>query len=300
MTTVFYSTLFILGLAAGSFLNVLTLRYHPLRSFFSRASWGGRSRCPHCGKALAWHELVPLVSFIAQRGKCRSCGARLTRQYPIIELAAALLAVGIPLFFGVWHGLAGIASLTAPAWYYAYLFLWYLVALAWLAIVAVDARHYLIPDELNAVLLLAGVGITALLAVYGETIPPFRFSFLKHYALLFSPSFLEGVWVPHLAGAVAGGLFFGFLSLLARGAAMGMGDVKLAFASGFILGFPDIALAAMLAFIVGGFAGGVLMATGRKKIGDRIPFAPFLVVGFAATITLGFPLLEWYFRLLNF
>ncbi|MBI2278636.1 MAG: prepilin peptidase [Candidatus Brennerbacteria bacterium] len=311
MSIIFYASLFLFGLAAGSFLNALTLRYSPERNFFSCISLGlspdragRRSHCMQCRARLRWYELIPLVSFMLQRGRCRSCGARLSWQYPAIELAAAALAVGIPIFFSAWYGSAGwwsgIATFEAPGWYYGFLFLWYLAALAWLAIVVIDIRHYLVPDELNVALLALGVGIVALLAAYGGALPPFRASFLKHYALLFSPSFLQGTLAMHLAGAVAGGMFFWFLSLLARGNAMGLGDVKLALASGFILGFPDIALAAMFAFIAGGAGGGFLMATGRKKIGDKLPFAPFLVLGFVATITLGFPILSWYFELLNF
>ena len=175
-----------------------------------------------------------------------------------------------------------------------------MIALSWLSIVIIDAKHYLVPDELNIALAVLGVGLVVLLAVHEEALPLFRFSFLKHYALLFTPSFLEGVWVSHLAGAFVGGAFFWLLALIQRGAAMGFGDVKLAAASGLILGFPDIAFAAALAFVIGGLWGGILMATGRKRMGDKLPFAPFLILGFFITVVLGFPLLSWYFHLLNF
>jgi prepilin signal peptidase PulO-like enzyme (type II secretory pathway) len=300
MPTVFYACLAVFGLAVGSFVNVLTLRYKPERSFFSRAALGGRSHCMQCNATLKWYELIPLISFVVQGGKCRSCGARLARQYPLVECAVAALAVGIPVFFSAWHGMRGVATLEAPVWYYGYLLLWFVAALAWLAIVIVDAKHYIVPDELNLALIVLGVGLVALVASHEGVLPAFRSSFLKHYALLFTPSFLEGVWVSHLAGAALGGAFFWLLSLVQRGAAMGFGDVKLAFASGLVLGFPDIIAAAGIAFVIGGLWGGILMAIGKKRIGDRLPFAPFLVVGFLITITLGFPLLSWYFKLLNF
>lgn len=306
METLFYAVLFVFGLAAGSFVNVLTLRYRPVRGFFSKESLGlsaqagGRSRCPSCRTTLRWYELIPLVSFAVQGGKCRTCRVPLARQYPVVECAAAVLAVGIPLFFSTWHGMRGVAALEAPLWYYGYLLLWYLIALAWLSIVIVDIKHYLVPDELNVALAILGVGLVALVASNQGALPAFRFSFLKHYALLFSPSFLEGIWSMHLAGALTGGLFFWLLSRVARGGAMGFGDVKLALASGFILGWPDIAFAAGIAFIAGGIWGAILMAAGKRKIGDKLPFAPFLVFGFAATIAAGFPILSWYFSLLNF
>ncbi len=300
MVPVFYAILFVFGLAAGSFVNVLTLRYRPERSFFSRAAWSGRSRCMACGTTLRWHELIPLISFVMQAGKCRSCGARLSRQYPVVELFAGALAVGIPLFFSSWHGIHGVPTLEAPLWYYGYLALWFLVALVWLAIVAIDVKHYIVPDELNISLVVLGFGLIAFVAMHQDALPAFRFSFLKHFALLFTPSFLEGVWLSHIAGALVGGVFFWLFTLIQRGAAMGFGDVKLAAASGFVLGFPDVAVAAGLAFVLGGLWGGILMMTGRKKMGDKLPFAPFLVAGFFLTITLGFSLLSWYFRLLNF
>ncbi|MFH0806248.1 MAG: prepilin peptidase [Candidatus Brennerbacteria bacterium] len=300
MPVLFYVCSAVFGLAVGSFLNVLTLRYKPERSFFSRASLGGRSRCMRCNATLKWYELVPLLSFVVQRGKCRSCGARLSRQYPIVEFVVAAFAVGIPLFFGAWHGMRGVATLEAPLWYYGYLLLWFVVALVWLAIVIVDAKHYIVPDELNVVLAGVGIGLVVLIALHESSLPVFRFSFLKHYALIFTPGFLESVWASHIAGALIGGAFFWLLSLIQRGAAMGFGDVKLAFVSGLVLGFPDIIVGAGIAFVLGGIWGGVLMAIGRKKMGDRIPFAPFLVLGFLITVTLGFPILSWYFKLLNF
>lgn len=300
MSAIFYSSLFVVGLAAGSFLNVLTLRYRPERSFFSHASLGGRSGCTQCHVTLKWYELIPLVSFALQGGKCRSCGARLSWQYPVVELSAAMFAIGIPFFFGTWHGVNGIAALEAPGWYYVYLLAWFLAALAWLAIVIVDLKHYLIPDELNLTLIVLGVVLVGLVAFHEEALPAFRFSFLKHYALIFTPAVLGSIWMSHIAGALIGGAFFWFLSLIERGEAMGFGDVKLAFASGLVLGFPDIAFATGIAFVVGGLWGGILMVTGRKKVGDRLPFAPFLVAGFFTTIVLGFPLIAWYFKLLNF
>lgn len=72
--------LFIFGLIVGSFLNVVVLRWGTGRGF------SGRSKCPHCEKTLEWYELVPVVSFFLQRGKCRACAAKLSPQYPVIEV----------------------------------------------------------------------------------------------------------------------------------------------------------------------------------------------------------------------
>src|SRR3990167_5653720 len=86
---------FIFGLVVGSFLNVVILRGNRGESFTR-----GRLRCESCGKELAWFELIPLLSFALQCGRCRSCGAALSRQYPLVEFATGVLfAAAAWLFF---------------------------------------------------------------------------------------------------------------------------------------------------------------------------------------------------------
>ena len=307
MVTAFYVVLFAIGTAFGSFLNVVTLRYQPGRSVFSMkalglsAQAGGRSHCQHCGKTLTAVELIPLVSYLLQRGRCRSCKAPLSLQYPIVEFVSGAVWVTVPLFVSFFYGISSgvFASLAAPLWGYGLALVWVAVFLTWLAIFVIDLRHYLIPDELNLFLAALGVAAILLLVAYHGAIPAFRDSFLRHYALLASPAALE-VWVNHLLGAAAGGLLFGLLVFLGRGRAMGMGDVKLALASGLLLGWPDILLAAMIAFILGGAWGLVLVCTKKKSFGDRVPFAPLFTLGAAATVFLGYPLIGFYFSLFGF
>ncbi|MFH1161906.1 MAG: prepilin peptidase [Candidatus Jorgensenbacteria bacterium] len=297
MEAVFYATLFILGLATGSFLNVLTLRYQPERSVFSRKALGGRSHCPHCRKTLTAIELIPLVSFLIQRGRCSACGEQLSLQYPLVELVSGAVWVMVPLSLSFFYNIAPVAfaSLAAPLWFYGLALVWIVAFLTWLAIFVIDMRHYLIPNELNILLAVLGVAAMLLLSAHHGALPVFRDSFLRHYALLVSPTF--GVWAGHLLGAAAGGLIFGFLVFLGRGRAMGVGDVKLAIASGILLGWPDILLAAFLAFIVGGVWGVVLVLAKEKKFSDRVPFAPFFVIGAAITVFGGYHLLRLYFSL---
>ncbi len=89
---------FVFGLAIGSFFNLVNCRLAPnLEATLpsegpSRGSLVlDRSRCPKCGHALSWYELVPLVSFAIQRARCRACGEKISWQYPLVELATALL-----------------------------------------------------------------------------------------------------------------------------------------------------------------------------------------------------------------
>lgn len=125
-----------LGLIIGSFLATLILRWPEGRSVI-----GGRSSCDHCGHKLRAGELIPVMSFFLQAGKCRSCGGAIARDHVAIELAAALVG-GIALLTA--PGLQGLAGA---------LFGWLLLTLA-----ALDAKHHWLPDGLTAALALSGLG----------------------------------------------------------------------------------------------------------------------------------------------
>ena len=291
--------LFLLGIAAGSFLNVCILRYNPDERIFLWKKLKGRSRCMHCRKTLSWMELIPLLSFAVQRGKCKTCKKRLTVQYPLVELAGGAVFVGVPFFLNSFFSMhtAAFAAFAVPLWYYALVGLWILAFLLLIAATVIDIRHLVIPDALNIGLAIIGIGITAVVATHPDAISVFRFSFLRHLSLLFSP--WENPIVLHAVGAVAGSAVFFLLSALSRGRAMGFGDVKLAFGAGLILGWPDIAFAVFLSFILGGLWGLGLIVMGRKTMRDKVPFAPFFVLAFAATVFFGFDMLSGYFRLFN-
>lgn len=82
-----FLVIFLLGLCVGSFLNVLICRLP------CDQSADGRSKCPRCRQALRWHELIPLISFVLQKGRCRGCAKKISWQYPMLELATAALFV---------------------------------------------------------------------------------------------------------------------------------------------------------------------------------------------------------------
>jgi len=92
-----YLFLFIFGLAIGSFLNVVSLRFQPGQRLLDLRIINGRSHCPHCQKTLRWYELIPLLSFIVQFGKCRHCKKKLSLQYPLVEFLSGLIFVSVPL-----------------------------------------------------------------------------------------------------------------------------------------------------------------------------------------------------------
>ncbi len=126
MLAFWLTTSLLLGLIVGSFLNVLVLRWNTGRSVVR-----GRSQCFCCGRTLRWFDLVPLLSFARSLGRCRQCGARLSWQYPLVELGT-----GVLFTFAVWN------VWPAASWL---LFWWPALALL-VAIAAYDWRHQIIPD----------------------------------------------------------------------------------------------------------------------------------------------------------
>lgn len=131
----------LIGLALGSFLNVCIVRLPAGRSIF----WP-RSSCPACGHQLAWYENIPVASYVALRGRCRSCEARIPLRYPVVEIAAALIWVGSYLYFdSSWRALTGA-----------------LFGTILLGIALTDARDYIIPDELSLGGLVIGLGLSFL------------------------------------------------------------------------------------------------------------------------------------------
>jgi leader peptidase (prepilin peptidase) / N-methyltransferase len=127
----------ILGSLFGSFIAALVIRW-PL----GRSVTLGRSACDACGHVLGAAELIPVVSAVLQRSKCRHCGAAIDRRHMVIEFAAAFVG-GVAL--GVSPGLAGLAGAV---------FGWILIAL-----IALDTAHYWLPDKLTLPLLIIGLGV---------------------------------------------------------------------------------------------------------------------------------------------
>ncbi|MEK7212048.1 MAG: prepilin peptidase [Patescibacteria group bacterium] len=285
--------LFILGLALGSFLNVLSLRYDPDSPVINRGVIFTRSHCPHCGKKLRWFELIPVLSFVVQNGRCRSCRARLSLQYPVVEIVSGLILVAVPYYLQanrLWifsSAPASVINTLAVLWVAAFLIL--------LLISLIDFRLKLIPDELNialGVLGLAAVWIAA--PQFGQSTG----SFLRGYGMLFGLK--SGIWLNHIAAALIGALFLIFLILITRGRGMGLGDVKLTLALGLLFGWPDIVLLLALSFVLGSVAGLFEMYKRRKTLKSALPFGPFLTLAATLVFFAGYDIVRLYFQLFIF
>jgi leader peptidase (prepilin peptidase)/N-methyltransferase len=126
----------LIGLAIGSFLNVVITRL-PAR----RSVWGPRSACPGCGASIAWHDNLPVVSFAVLRGRCRACGMRISWQYPVVEFVTALA------FGAAWYGFGPSLDFLVAA----------VLLPALIAITAIDLHHQIIPDAITLPGVVAGL-----------------------------------------------------------------------------------------------------------------------------------------------
>lgn len=285
-----YFILAVFGLAIGSFVNVLALRYDGEHFVLDPKIVGGRSHCPYCKRTLRWFELIPLLSFLLQRGRCRTCKAAISARYPLMEILSGAIFVFVPWHLASYPWLTGAAGDAGLAVFSA---IWIAAFELLLLMAAIDLRLQIIPDEVNVMF-----GMLAILeAIFaGAYLGPDRQSFFGAYAALFG---LAGnLWLAHAVGAVVGAGFLGFLALITRGKGMGMGDVKLALPLGFIFGWPDMVFLLGFSFVIGAVAGIFAIAAGRKTMKMAIPFGPFLALASAIVFFFGSRLLDGYLALL--
>lgn len=248
---------FIFGTIIGSFLNVVVLRLGTGESIVS-----GRSRCYSCGTELSWYELVPLFSFLAQGGRCRTCRSRISAQYAIIEfLTGAVFAVVLARTPFDPTNISGVTAIAAELTFWA----------AFIALVAYDVRHKILPDLLSAIIACAALA--------------YRFS-----AGEFWPALL-------LSAGIAG--LFAAMWLISGGRWMGLGDAKLFFGVSMFLGWPLAIMAALFSFWSGALVGVALMITQRNvTMKTELPFAPYIFFGVFAARFWGEPILAWYLTLI--
>lgn len=242
---------FVFGLAIGSFLNVIIYRLAEGGSIVF-----DRSRCPHCGHALSWYELVPLVSFFIQRAKCRQCHAPISWQYPLVEAATGILFLCIYYFLPAYY----------HTWETGYLFF---VFSSLLVIFVFDLKYYIIPN--GVVYPLIGI-VLAHMAWGGGFFPP---------------------QYPIISALVVSGFFLA-LYLVSRGTWIGFGDVKYGIFMGLFLGFPLIVVGWFVSYVLGAFIGGAMIMMHRKGLKSEIPFGPFLIIGTSIAYFFGSDIIQWY------
>lgn len=291
MTTTSLVILFFFGLAVGSFLNVVSLRYKPGDRIIFTKNIGGRSHCRNCKSVLRWYELIPLVSFVIQGFKCRHCEHALSWQYPGIEFLTGFLTAAIPNFL---IGFFGVNSFAWNSAFCIFICLWLLITYAFITLSIIDLRHQIIPDQTNLLLLFTGIAAFFLKLSNPEV---FRYngSFIKNYISVLGVH--NNMWLGVGLAILFAFVFFGGIIFFTKGKGMGMGDLKLAIPLAILLGWPDVLLAFAFSFIIGSVVGVAMMARKKKTLKDMVPFGPFMVLGVYALMFYGEPILRWYFSL---
>ena len=265
-------SLTILGLVVGSFLNVVIYRlpkmmeaqwqrdYAQFSGEISEASeklslaFPG-SRCPHCGAEIKAAQNIPVLSYLALRGKCAACKAPISVRYPVVEAVTAILWVLCGLQFGVSNALAGAILLTAV-----------LVVLT-----AIDLDHQLLPDSLTLPLMWIGL----LLNIDNTFVS------------------LESAVLGAVFGYLCLWAVFWLFKIVTGKEGMGHGDFKLLAALGAWFGLAALPTIVLLSSVVGAVLGIALIVTGKQGRETPMPFGPFLAG--AGLVHLFYPnvLLTW-------
>lgn len=262
-----------LGLALGSFINAFVWRLHEKHSNKQPSKQRqlsilhGRSMCVHCRHQLAAVDLIPVVSWLALRGKCRYCHAKISWQYPTVELLTAGL---LGISYAVWP-----YSLTTLAGYALFL-IWLAVLTLGIALAVYDLRWMILPNRLVYPFGVASLVFTILLSVIAGTTQPV---------------------ISGLVGSLGLGGFFYLLHRLSKGQWIGGGDIRLGFMLGLLLGWQKTIFCLTLAAYLGTFVIVILVVLRKYHRKMKLPFGPFLLLGAYAGMLWGQTVIDWYLRI---
>lgn len=270
--------LIVLGLCFGSFVNALVWRLHeqehPVKKKKGKTAkkldvsiLRGRSMCVHCHHMLSANDLLPVISWLSLRGKCRYCHKPISWQYPVVELATAALFVASYLWWPYALDSHGITLLA----------LWLIMAVGLMALAVYDIKWFLLPNRLVYPL----IGIGTLQALY---------------VLAVADDIVRAATLIGLSVVIAAGLFY-VLFQVSKGKWIGGGDVKLGVVLGLALANPWSAfLMIFTASLLGTLYSLPLLLTGRVKRSSHVPFGPFLILATFIVELFGAILIEWYQR----
>jgi len=289
-----YIFVFIFGAIIGSFLNVVILRYNTGESVVYSGS-----RCLSCGKKLTWQELIPIFSFLIQKGRCRQCGSKISWQYPIIETITGIIFVSVVYkIFNFQFSISNQFSIFNFQSIFSLIFFWLIFSL--LIIISVyDIRHQIIPNKFVYTLI-----ILSLVSIFLDS-PTLPDDIVGKVGAPTPLGVGVGIWdflariLPGFLVGVGFFSFFGLLWLVSKGHWMGLGDAKIALASGWLLGPIGGLIALFMSFWLGAIFGVFLLLFAPKKfkLESRIPFGPFLALGTLIAFLFGNNILQIYLNI---
>ena len=251
----------IFGGLVGSFLNVVIHRVPLKRSIVTP-----RSACPSCGALIRWYDNFPVVSWLALRARCRSCKARISARYPLVELMTSAL------FVGVWYRF-GLAPHT---------FVYMGLVAVFVALTFIDIDHRIIPNVISLPGMVIGLLLSFVLPrVPGAALPPY--------------------WLNSVVGLLlGGGVLYATNEIYyrVRGVdGMGMGDVKMLGMIGAFLGaWPTLPFVIFVSAIGGTAIGIVVMILSGQGRKTAIPFGPFLALAATLYLFIGPEVMELYMQ----
>jgi len=238
------------GAIIGSFLNVCIYRLPLGKSVV----WPG-SACPGCNRQLAWYENIPILSYAALGGRCRSCRVRISPRYPIIEAITAAMFAGALWYYG-------------PSAIFVSRILF---GCALIVLFAIDLEHHLLPNVITLPGIVVGFG----------------------FSLITEPGWRDSLIGIVLGGGVLWAIAEGYYRIRHE-EGLGMGDVKMLAMVGAFLGWKLTIVTLMMASFSGSIIGIVLIAMQRGSMKYALPFGTFLALGAAVSATVGPSILDWY------
>lgn len=244
--------IFILGLLIGSFLNVCIYRIPRGESIVFPAS-----HCTRCGNKIKWYDLIPVISYIFLKGKCRDCKDKISLRYPFIELITGAIFLALYIEYNL-----------------SFTFFRYIILVTFLIVIGMidfDTTDVYFSTTLSGIIV--GIIIVIVGGVYNQGI------------------FLNAI-LPYIFGAIIGGGSIAIIILITGG--MGWGDAEICLLCGIFLGWKLTLVMMFLSFIIGAVVGILLVVSKKKSRKDYIPFGPFIALAGIITIIFGERLFVWY------
>lgn len=245
----------LLSLVLGSFLNVCIYRIPRGESIIFPPS-----HCPVCKTKIKPYDLIPVLSFIILKGRCRACHEKIPVRYPIVEILSLLCAIGAYSKFG-------FSVRTWIAYFIGFM-------LIYISFVDIDTFEI---SNLSILILFV------LLSLFYFSDKGFSLINLKRLIL----------------GGIYSSLFVLIIYLFSRGKAMGFGDVLLLFAGGVGFDLGKALVANFLSFVTGALYSILLLLLRRKPLKTQLPFAPFIAMSIYLTLLLGDEIVRWYLGLFS-
>ena len=286
-----YILTFISGLLFGSFLNLVSDRILTKDKILT-----GRSKCNSCKKPLEAKHLIPLLSFMIQKGKCAYCKKKLSWYYPASEILTGLMFMGAAYLSSVFIAVSYSTIIS-----FVYLLI---VGSAYIVLLLTDLKFKMIPNKIVYpaiifVLLFMILNSSLYLFLYHRQLSADAFGVYlleAGYLQIQVYNMLKALGMVLLSSTVIAG-FFAFLVAITKGKGMGGGDIRLGFLIGLFNGFPQNIIAIFLGFIIGATLSLALVMLKIKTLKDTVPFGPFLIAGSVIALVWGAEIWDFYVNL---